>query len=93
MLPFIAGLATGVVAVVAYKNNKKIKAKIEEGACSVKKLAQDGLEKSKEAVENVKQRFEDTKQEQKEPKTTTKAKTVKKRVPKAKTASSKEDTK
>lgn len=62
MLPFIAGLATGVVAVVAYKNNKKIKTKIEEGACSVKELAKTGFERSKEAVAQVKQRFEEPKE-------------------------------
>lgn len=61
MLPFIAGIATGVVAVVAYNNNKKVKEKVQQGACKVKEYAQTGLEKSKETIEGVKKCIEEKK--------------------------------
>ncbi|MFA7083861.1 MAG: hypothetical protein WC141_04925 [Arcobacteraceae bacterium] len=70
MLPFIAGLTTGIVAVVAYKNKTKIKQKIEEGTHEAKKLAQTGFEKSKQSVELVKNRFEEKKYKLKEAKIT-----------------------
>lgn len=65
MLPFIAGLATGVVAVVAYKNKSKIKQKLEDGACETKKLAQTGLEKSKERLFEIKSCIEQRNKDEK----------------------------
>ena len=41
MLPFIAGLAAGAVAVVAINNRKEIKEKVIEGATKVKDKASD----------------------------------------------------
>ncbi len=63
MLPFIAGIATGAIAVIAYRNSDKIKTKVEKGACSVKKLAQEGFEKSKEKVTQLKECLDTCKEE------------------------------
>ena len=41
MLPFIAGIAAGAVAVVAINNRKEIKEKVIEGATKVKEKASD----------------------------------------------------
>jgi len=41
MLPFVAGIAAGAVAVVAYNNNKKIKAGVKTGAKKVKEIADE----------------------------------------------------
>ena len=41
MLPFIAGLAAGAVAVVAINNRKEIKEKVIEGATKVQEKACD----------------------------------------------------
>ncbi|QDF28278.1 YtxH domain-containing protein [Halarcobacter anaerophilus] len=54
MLPFIAGIAAGAVAVVAYNNNKKIRKNVNEGAKKAKHLAQEGYEKTKEFAKDVK---------------------------------------
>lgn len=54
MLPFIAGVAAGAIAVVAYNNNDKIKKSVNEGAKKAKTLAESGFEKSKELAKDVK---------------------------------------
>ncbi len=54
MLPFIAGIAAGAVAVVAYNNNKEIRQGINKGAKKVKKAAESGYEKTKEIAGDVK---------------------------------------
>ena len=41
MLPFIAGIAVGVVAVVGIKNRKEIKEKVIVGATKVQEKASD----------------------------------------------------
>ena len=41
MLPFIAGIAVGVVAVVGINNRKEIKEKVLDGATKVKEKATD----------------------------------------------------
>ena len=92
MLPFIAGLATGIITIVAYKNNKKIKEQVQKGACSVKKLTQEGFEKSKETIEYVKQRFEESQCKTQETPIDEKPKTAKSQAPKKKNLP-KEDTK
>jgi len=41
MLPFIAGIAVGVVAVIGINNRKEIKEKVLDGATKVKEKATD----------------------------------------------------
>ncbi len=55
MLPFIAGVAAGAVAVVAINNNKKLRKTVNKGAKKAKELAQEGFEKTKEFAEDVKE--------------------------------------
>lgn len=59
MLPFIAGLAAGAVAVVAYNNNKKIRKTVDKGAKKAKEAAQSGYEKTKEFAGDVKATVEE----------------------------------
>ena len=54
MLPFIAGVAAGAVAVVAYNNNKKIRKNVKQGAKKAQEIAQEGYEKTKEFAGDVK---------------------------------------
>jgi len=54
MLPFIAGVAAGAVAVVAYNNNKEIKKGINKGAKKVKEVANTSYEKTKEMADDLK---------------------------------------
>lgn len=54
MLPFVAGIAAGAVAVVAYNNNKKIKASVNKGAKKAKEFVESGYEKTKEVASDVK---------------------------------------
>lgn len=55
MLPFVAGLAAGAVAVVAYNNNKKIRKTINKGAQKAKEYAKESYEKTKEFAGDVKE--------------------------------------
>lgn len=59
MLPFIAGIAAGAVAVVAYNNNKEIRQGINKGAKKLKKVAESGYEKTKEIAGDVKATVEE----------------------------------
>ncbi|XOB63016.1 hypothetical protein ACMC56_04225 [Campylobacterota bacterium DY0563] len=54
MLPFIAGVAAGAVAVVAYNNNKEIRDGVKTGAKKAKQFAEEGFEKTKELTKDVK---------------------------------------
>lgn len=54
MLPFVAGLAAGAVAVVAYNNNKKIRKSVKSGAKKVQEVASSSFEKTKELAGDVK---------------------------------------
>lgn len=58
MLPFIAGVAAGAVAAVAYNNNKKIKKGINSGAKKVKEVARDLKVTAKEKIECLKSQKE-----------------------------------
>lgn len=58
MLPFIAGVAVGVLGVSVYKNRKEIKKNIECGAKKAKAAAEIGLEKSKDIAKNAKSKIE-----------------------------------
>lgn len=58
MLPFIAGLATGVIGVIAYKNRNTIKQKIQDNVKIAQKFAQDKLEQSKEFASEIKEKIE-----------------------------------
>ena len=53
MLPFIAGIAVGVVAVVGINNRKEIKEKVIVGATKVKEKATDVKECVVTKVENL----------------------------------------
>ena len=59
MLPFIAGVAAGAVAVVAINNNKKIKKEVIKGATKVKEVANQGATKLKETAKDVKKTVEE----------------------------------
>lgn len=59
MLPFIAGVAAGAVAVVAYNNNKEIRKGINKGAKKVKEVAESSYEKTKEIAGDVKATVEE----------------------------------
>jgi len=54
MLPLIAGIAAGAVAVVAINNRKEIKEKVIEGATKVKEKASDVKNSVTTKVENLK---------------------------------------
>jgi len=54
MLPFIAGIAAGAVAVVAINNRKEIKEKAIVGASKVKEQAIVGATKVQEKATDVK---------------------------------------
>jgi len=54
MLPFIAGIAAGAVAVVAINNRKEIKEKVIVGATKVKEKASDVKNSVTTKVENLK---------------------------------------
>ena len=51
MIPLLAGVATGALAVVAYNNKKEIKNKMLEGASKAKEVAIDVKESVKEKVD------------------------------------------
>jgi uncharacterized protein YcbK (DUF882 family) len=55
MLPFIAGVAAGAVAVVAINNNKKLRKKVNKSAQKAQEFAQEGYEKTKEFAKDVKE--------------------------------------
>ncbi len=59
MLPFIAGVAAGAVAVVAINNNKKIKKQVIKGATKVKEVATQGATKIQETAQDVKKTVEE----------------------------------
>ncbi|RXK11706.1 hypothetical protein CP965_13135 [Halarcobacter mediterraneus] len=54
-LPFVLGLAVGAGAVVAYNKSDKLKEKANKFFNKSKDVANDSLEKGKEAVSEVKQ--------------------------------------
>lgn len=54
MLPFIAGIAAGAIAVVAINNRKEIKEKAIIGAGKVKETALVGASKVQEKASDVK---------------------------------------
>lgn len=54
MLPFIAGIAVGAVAVVAYNKNDKIKSAVGQGLEKAKDMATEASEKTKEIACDVK---------------------------------------
>ena len=78
MLPFIAGAAAGVVAVIVYNNNKKIRKEIKEGAkkaadaasglkkCVEEKVSSLGSKKELQGAPEQKQQKEDKNKEAKE---------------------------
>lgn len=51
MLPLLAGVATGALAVVTYNNRKNIKDKMIEGASKAKEVAMDVKESVSEKVD------------------------------------------
>lgn len=55
MLPFIAGVAAGAVAVVAFNNNKKIRKTVNQSAKKAKEIAKEGYEKTKEFAGDIKE--------------------------------------
>ncbi len=57
MLPFIAGVAAGAIAVVAVNNNKKIKKQVVDGASKVKEVATQGATKIKQTAKDVKKQL------------------------------------
>lgn len=59
MLPFIAGVAAGAIAVVAVNNNKEIKKQVEKGAKKVKEVATQSATKIKKTAKEVKQTVEE----------------------------------
>lgn len=58
MLPFIAGLATGVIGVIVYKNRDTLKQKVAQNAKVAQKFAQEKIEQSKELAQEVKEKIE-----------------------------------
>ncbi|MGD9553473.1 MAG: hypothetical protein AB7D96_05860 [Arcobacteraceae bacterium] len=58
MLPFIAGLATGVIGVIVYKNRDTLKEKVVQNAKVAQKFAQEKIEQSKELAQEVKEKIE-----------------------------------
>jgi len=58
MLPFIAGLAAGAVAVVAINNRKEIKEKVIEGATKVQEKASDVKNSVATKIEKLKTKEE-----------------------------------
>jgi len=63
MLPLIAGIVVGAVAVVAVNNRKEIKEKVIEGATIAKAKAIDVQKTVTTKVENLKNKKENTKEE------------------------------
>jgi hypothetical protein len=61
MLPFIAGVAAGAVAVVAVNNNKKIKKQVIKSAEKVKEVAKDVKKTVEEKVDCLTSKKETTK--------------------------------
>jgi len=59
MLPFIAGIAAGAVAVVAVNNKKEIKEKVITSAKKVKEKACEAKDTIKEKVKNLKNKKEE----------------------------------
>ena len=64
MLPFIAGLAAGAIAVVAINNRKEIKEKVIEGASIVKDKASDVKNTVVTKVEKLKTKEDKFKEEE-----------------------------
>lgn len=61
MLPFIAGIATGIIGVIAYKNKDRIKQTVQDNAKIAQKFAQDRFEQSKEFATDIKNKIESKK--------------------------------
>lgn len=75
-LPFVAGLALGSVAMLAFTKRKVLKKELSAGAEKAKVLVTEGVEKSKQKYEEIKEDI------QKRYKTKTSAKAPKKAAPK-----------
>ena len=60
MLPFIAGIAAGALAVVAVNNKKEIKEKVVQGATKVKEKATDVKKTITNKVDSLKTKDEPT---------------------------------
>ncbi len=58
MLPFIAGIAAGALAVVAVNNKKEIKEKVVQGATKVKEKATDVKKTITNKVDSLKTKEE-----------------------------------
>ena len=58
MLPFIAGIATGVIGVIVYKNRDNLKQKVVQNAKVAQEFAQEKLEQSKEFAQEIKEKIE-----------------------------------
>ena len=63
MLPFIAGIAVGVVAVIGINNRKEIKEKVIEGASKVQEKAVDVKNTVVTKVEKLKTKKEEVVEE------------------------------
>jgi len=69
MLPLLAGVATGALAVVTFNNRKEIKDRVLEGASKAKEVAIDVKESAKDKIDCL-----TSKKEEKETKKVTKEK-------------------
>lgn len=58
MLPFIAGIATGVIGVIVYKNRDTLKEKVVQKTQVAQKFAQEKIEQSKELAHEIKEKIE-----------------------------------
>lgn len=54
-LPLLAGIVVGSLTVIALNNKNEIKDKVSSSAKKVKKVAETGLEKTKEMANSVKE--------------------------------------
>ncbi len=64
MLPFIAGLAVGVGAVVAYNNKDKLKEMANDGFEKSKEFAKDIKDSADGAMDCVKEKMQKSKEEE-----------------------------
>lgn len=53
MLPLLAGVAAGALAVIAYNNKKEIREKVLEGASKAKEVAIDVKESFSETIDDL----------------------------------------
>ncbi len=66
MLPFVAGLAVGVGAVVAYSNRDKLKEMASEGYEKGKEFTSDLKDSASETIDCVKEKLDKKKTSKKE---------------------------